>query len=301
MNDAVIAVIPARNEESTIGGVVQVAAKHVDRVLVVNDSSTDKTSAIALGNGAQVVDLPEPSGYSTALLAGCKLALTEGYATIVMLDADGAHDPLDVPVMLQAHGESSADLTIGERFHPGALANIPSTKRWANYFATHLVNLVLGSRLNDAACGFRVLGSHYAHALLEYGPMPGFSLAFHCIALARRRNFRIVGTRISVRYDATELACTTQHEFLDLLVASSKNIPPQDRAFAAVSELHVLVENLQPATVIIGKAILCLHPLPACGYVFQRQAECFSRITLGPVVDVDAAFSHLHPRETEMK
>jgi glycosyltransferase involved in cell wall biosynthesis len=290
---SIVAVIPARNEESTIAPVVQEAARHVTQVLVVNDCSTDGTNSTAKHHGARVLDLQKPSGYSAALLEGCKFALAEGHATIVMLDADGAHDPCDIPNVLRVHAECCADLTIGDRFYAGASPDIPSTKRWANHFATHLVNLVLDTRTLDAACGFRVLTSRYAYALLDHGPMPGFSLAFHCIALARRKSFRMASAPISVRYDATELAYTRQHEFLDLLAACTEHIPETKPAFAAVAELKGLVERLAPATVIIGDLTLCLHPLEQSGYVFQRQPSCFSKTALGPIVNIDEAFNHL--------
>jgi hypothetical protein len=290
MNETFV-VIPAQNEAGTIEFVVHEARQFVSKVIVVNDHSSDETKLFAGRAGAVVLDLEGPSGYSAALLAGWRYALDAKCGTIVTLDADGAHSPKEIPLLLDRHVQDSADLTIGDRFHNQALGDIPSTKRWANYFATALVNHILGTRLRDVACGFRAFSKTYAHTLLCREPMPGFTLAFRSLHFAILGDFRLASAPISVHYDASSLLCTTQTEFLDLLGFCVENVAKCKTTRACIMELKSLVARSKPSTIRIGEEMLCLCPIENKGYIFQRQSKCFGRRALGPIMDMDACFA----------
>lgn len=87
--------IPAHNEESTIGKLVDALSKSAD-VVVVDDGSTDRTSKIATSSGAHVVSLPKNMGYDSALASGIAYVRDRGYKGFVTCDADGQHLPSDV-------------------------------------------------------------------------------------------------------------------------------------------------------------------------------------------------------------
>jgi len=279
------AVIPARNEERTITQVVRGACEHSIRVLVVNDRSSDRTQELAAKAGANVITLHNGTGYSAALLAGCEFALSEGASEIITLDADGAHAASDVPRMVEAHRKGGAALTIGERFNE-PVDCLPSAKIWANFFATKLVNRVVGSDLKDVACGFRVLSRDFANELVRFGDMPGFSLAFVCIRLAVQRRQRICGTSVRVLYDATELAYTAQGELLDLIVACI-NSTKCDRMRSELDKIADAVRSLTPMTLTIGQRVLCLLPVEGRGFLFQCQPKEFERETVGTFVSLE--------------
>ena len=88
----------------------------VERVIVVDDGSTDKTSQVARLAGAEVVTLKENSGKAHALLLGLKKARELGCKAVVMLDADGQHFTKDIPRIAAAALSGDADLVIGSRF-----------------------------------------------------------------------------------------------------------------------------------------------------------------------------------------
>ena len=98
-----------------MGEIVRQTTKHVSSVVVINDYSSDKTSAYARKHGPIVLELSRPSGYSSALLAGLNYGAHNGYTTIVMLDTDGAHDPNEIPIMIN---QPVSELWRGSVTHP---------------------------------------------------------------------------------------------------------------------------------------------------------------------------------------
>jgi len=110
------AVLPAYNEEISIGSVVLRTRQYVDRVIVVDDGSSDRTSEIAKLAGAEVVQLDHNTGKAYALLLGLKHARQTGCSIAVMLDADGQHDPSEIQRVAGLVRIGKADLVIGSRF-----------------------------------------------------------------------------------------------------------------------------------------------------------------------------------------
>ena len=120
-----IAAMPAYNEESSIAKMVLGCKKCVDKVVVVDDGSTDATSEIALALGAYVVRHNKNEGYGAALRSCFKIARDLGADKMVIIDSDGQHDPGEIPSLLKPI-EMGADLVIGSRFCNGNGKNIPS-------------------------------------------------------------------------------------------------------------------------------------------------------------------------------
>ena len=97
----VVACIPAFNEEASIARVVLMAERFVDRVLVCDDGSTDMTGVIAEALGAEVVFHETNLGYGAALQSLFEEARKRGVDAVVTLDADGQHDPSEIPKLLK--------------------------------------------------------------------------------------------------------------------------------------------------------------------------------------------------------
>ena len=111
-------ILPAWNEQEALPAVLddlQMALPTVD-ILVVNDGSTDRTSQVARRGRTMVLDLPINLGVGGAMRAGYKFAWREGYDVAIQLDADGQHDPREVPNLLAAMASEQADVVIGARF-----------------------------------------------------------------------------------------------------------------------------------------------------------------------------------------
>jgi len=113
----VLVIIPAYNEEESVGKVVEKVHTLLPQVevLVINDGSTDLTSEKARGYGATVLDLPFNLGIGGAMQTGYKFAHEKGYDVAIQVDADGQHDPGEIPKLLLALTEKQVDMVIGSR------------------------------------------------------------------------------------------------------------------------------------------------------------------------------------------
>src|SRR5512141_759016 len=115
MSSSILALIPAYNEERHIAEVIRKTAQFLP-VLVVDDGSRDDTAACAEAAGATVLRQVPNQGKGAALRAGFRWALEHGYEAVLMLDADGQHDPQEIPLFLKAFAaEPPPDLIIGAR------------------------------------------------------------------------------------------------------------------------------------------------------------------------------------------
>jgi glycosyltransferase involved in cell wall biosynthesis len=156
----VLAVVPAHNEAGAIGGVVD-EIRAFDPgydVVVVDDGSTDATSAIAAAHGAAVVTLPFNLGIGGAVQTGFKYALEQGYELAVRLDGDGQHDPAELPRLLAPVQAGEADIVTGSRFADGNRSYRPPLARriGITWFAK-LVSVLTRQRVTDTTSGFQAL------------------------------------------------------------------------------------------------------------------------------------------------
>ena len=145
-------VIPAHNEEKTIGRIVSESSKY-GRVIVVNDGSHDDTSNVADKSGAFVLDHKKNSGYGKSLYDGMNLAVSMGADYIVTLDSDGQHEPKDIPKFIMAL-DDGYDVVVGSRFL--------GTKQWGTWkreLALKMLGLQLrifsGLKMSDCQSGYR--------------------------------------------------------------------------------------------------------------------------------------------------
>ena len=117
-----VAIVPARNEEEAVAGVVEELRAFDPEldVVVIDDGSEDLTAERAAAAGAAVVRLPFNLGIGGAVQTGFKYALDHGYDTVIRLDGDGQHDPQQIPNLLAPLERDEADVVVGSRFAEGA-------------------------------------------------------------------------------------------------------------------------------------------------------------------------------------
>lgn len=120
-------VLPAYNEEITIGSIVLLTRYYADNVIVVDDGSADRTAEIAKGAGAEVIIHKTNKGKGSALKTGFKAAADMGADIIVTMDSDGQHNPADIPNLLTPIIEEKVDMVIGSRYLNGMDKNTPPT------------------------------------------------------------------------------------------------------------------------------------------------------------------------------
>lgn len=151
----ILIVIPAYQEERSIGGVVRSLRERFPYdVLVVNDGSSDRTSVAAREADATVLDLPCNIGIGGAVQTGFLYAMDRGYDAVVRIDGDGQHEVEDIPKILEPILAGRADAAIGSRFleeteYRGSLPRIFGIR-----FFRLLVNLTTGYRVTDPTSGF---------------------------------------------------------------------------------------------------------------------------------------------------
>jgi glycosyltransferase involved in cell wall biosynthesis len=146
-------VIPALNEAASIAAVVAGCRRAGLPVYVVDDGSDDDTSGRARGAGATVLRHDVNLGKGRSLEDGLARAAADGFAAVVFLDADGQHDPAELPRLVAA-AEAGADLVLGCRdFGP----DMPLARRLTNRFQQWLLSLLAGRRLGDTQCGYRLV------------------------------------------------------------------------------------------------------------------------------------------------
>ena len=146
----VVVVIPALEEEATIGEVVRaIRAQGLDEVVVVDGGSRDRTAERAEEAGGRVV-VEEARGYGAACMAGVEEARRLGAEAVAFIDGAGAEDPADLPGLLAPLREGRAELVLGSRVHgvreEGALRR---RQRAGNWLATSLITLRFGHRYSD--------------------------------------------------------------------------------------------------------------------------------------------------------
>lgn len=202
-----IAGIPAYNEASTIGEVVREVKTYVDIVLVVDDGSSDDTARIAQEAGARVIEHDRNRGYGAALKTLFREVDRRGPDHLVILDADGQHEPSDIPKLIEAQCDSDAEIVIGSRFLDDARTDAPLYRRFGIRVINAMTNLSLGvvrsqSRLSDTQSGFRVYDSR-AIASLAVDETLGdrMSASTDILYHAHNRNYEIEEVGTTVHYD----------------------------------------------------------------------------------------------------
>jgi glycosyltransferase involved in cell wall biosynthesis len=159
----IVGVIPAYQCTATVGAVVSGLRAVLAEVVVVDDGSTDATSAAAASAGATVIRLASNQGKGAALRAGIDRALASGPEALALLDADGQHDPRELPALLAAWDARRPDLVIGSRLHDPA--RFPRARYWTNYIGSRILSRMTGFELEDSQSGYRLLAADLARRL----------------------------------------------------------------------------------------------------------------------------------------
>ena len=153
-NRTVCVLIPAYQEADSIGETVRRAREFIPDVFVVDDGSTDRTADNAAAAGAVVLRHDRNLGKGASLNTGFQHVRAQGFHLVITLDADGQHDPADIPRFVDAHVRTGIPVLVGNRFAHSA--KIPFLRRWINRFMSHLLCRQMGQYLPDTQCGFRL-------------------------------------------------------------------------------------------------------------------------------------------------
>jgi glycosyltransferase involved in cell wall biosynthesis len=199
----IIAVIPAFNEVTRIAQVVEHAKQYAQDVIVVDDGSADGTGDVAEQAGAHVVRHLENSGAGAATMTGIEAARRLKADIVVTLDADGQHDPSDIPLLLAPIMQNRADIVFANRF--GSTKNhIPLIRRFFNGIGNILTLLVTSKWVADSQCGFKVFGPKAIEELDLR--MNGFEFCTEIVRESVVHRWRVVQIPTRVTYSEYTMA-----------------------------------------------------------------------------------------------
>lgn len=153
----ILAIIPAYNEEGSVGKVVEEVRLNLPHmeVLVVNDGSTDRTAEKARASGATVLDLPFNLGIGGAMQAGYQYAYEKTYDIAIQVDADGQHDPEEIQKLLDALEVQKVDVAIGSRFMGSTEYKGSVMRRIGIAIFSGVISTIVRQKITDPTSGFR--------------------------------------------------------------------------------------------------------------------------------------------------
>ena len=165
--ERVAVLIPAYCESDSIADVVTTAKKHLPDVIVVDDASTDQTAIRARMAGATVLTRAKNGGKGAALIEGFQYVLDQGFDGVIALDADGFHDPDQIPKFLATYRRTHLPVLIGNRMYEPS--RVPLVRRWSIRMMSYWFYRLLGVYVPDPPCGFRFYRCDVLPFLLKFG------------------------------------------------------------------------------------------------------------------------------------
>ena len=198
---ALLAIIPALDEEETVTQVVRSVLDHLDAdVLVVDDGSTDDTVRRAVAAGAIVLSHPFNLGVGAALRTGFRFARDRGYPVAVQIDADGQHEVADAKRLVEAVTEGGADLVVGSRFSAGY--EVGTLRRLSMRMLSRRVSRYVGVPISDTTSGFRAFSARAIARFASAYPTAYLSDTVEALLLARDLGFTV--SELSVQMHARQ-------------------------------------------------------------------------------------------------
>ncbi len=191
----IVALIPAYNEETTIADVLERTRPFVSEILVVNDGSRDKTAEIARAHGVRVVSHLVNRGLGAAIGTGFAAALKIGADVVITLDADGQHDPIEIPKFIAAI-ENGADVVIGSRMM--TRTGMPWYRQVANMLGNLSTLILFGAYVTDSQSGFRAF-TKQALSKIDL-KTNGMEVSSELIAESKAHDLKIVEVPIQAIY-----------------------------------------------------------------------------------------------------
>ena len=188
--------IPAYNEERTVGSVVMLAREHGE-VVVVDDGSDDKTAEVARAAGARVLKHGKNLGYGAAMKTALEAARKMRADAFVFMDADGQHDPAEIPAVAAPVLGGEADFCQGSRFL-GKFVSAPAGRREGVALINRLNSAQNGKREIDSQCGFRAVSGRAAGKIAV--AQGGYAGCAEMAASAQHAGLRVCEVPVHVKY-----------------------------------------------------------------------------------------------------
>ena len=235
--------IPAFNEEQTIARVVLEAQKFAGKVVVCDDGSTDYTAKIAESLGADVVRHEKNGGYGASIKSLFMRAHELNADVFVTLDADGQHEPNEIPFVIKPIVDGAADVVIGSRFvDENGTAEMPLYRQLGAKLITKMVNGSSKNGVTDSQSGFRAY-SHLALDRLNFFE-DGMGASVEILLKASKQDLRIVEVPSTCKYHTGDVDTSSEH--------------PVTHGMGVVFSLIRLIVEERPLLMLGVPSLLCL-------------------------------------------
>lgn len=189
----VAVLIPAYREQDSVAEVVTEARRYLPDVIVVDDASGDRTALNAERAGATVIRRETNGGKGAALTQGFQFVLDQGFDAVIALDADGFHDPNQIPKFLETYRRTHIPVLIGSRM--AEPKKVLPVRRWSIRVMSYWLNRLMGVFVPDPPCGFRFYRCDVLPFLLETGS--SLPAEFEALLHIASRRIRVGSVRIT--------------------------------------------------------------------------------------------------------
>ena len=193
----VAVLLPAYNEEVAIASMILLSSEYADEVIVIDDGSSDRTREVSQMAGATVLYHNVNKGKGVALKTGFEYA--KNFDIVVTIDADGQHNPSEIPILIKPILDGEADIVNGSRYLNNQDTSTPKYRRVGQSVLDTATNIASGIKLTDSQSGFRAFSSESIQSFNF--DSEGFGIESDMLIEAAENNLRIVEVEITVRYD----------------------------------------------------------------------------------------------------
>jgi len=197
--------IPAYNEEKTIGDVVKRSLQYCDKVIVVDDGSSDGTASVAKQNGATVISHQKNQGYGAAVITLFDRARQENADILTIIDGDGQHDPGQIQLLVNTLEENNVDVVIGSRFLDDK-SSTPGYRKRGIKIITSAANFGADFKVSDSQSGFRAYSKRAINSI--HPTETGMSVSTEILMKISNKGLSVAEVPITVSYNGDS---STEH------------------------------------------------------------------------------------------
>jgi glycosyltransferase involved in cell wall biosynthesis len=234
-----LVVVPAYQEEQALPGTLKELHDVVPEldVLVVDDGSRDATAKVAAAADVTVARLPFNLGVGAAVRTGLRYAVDRGYRRVVVVDADGQHDPATIATLLAAL-DDGADMVIGSRFAAGSSFDVGRTRSRAMKSLHRVVRWQTGQSFTDTTSGFRAFDGPVVAMLARDYPVEYLADTVEVLLMVLRAGYKVVEVPVAMRTRAggqpsarhLQLAYNYLRLMIGILASASRRAMPPPAA-----------------------------------------------------------------------
>jgi len=189
----VLVMVPALNEEASVGQVLADLQDNGFHVLLISDGSRDETANIGRRVGVKVLELPINLGVGGALRAGFKFAVLRGYRGVVQVDADGQHPVEEIENLIRATNEQDAHMVIGSRFLMDEMTmEVSGIRRLAMRVLSQTASSATGTKITDSTSGFRLIQQPLLGEFAQQFANNYLGDTYESVISAGRGNYKVI-------------------------------------------------------------------------------------------------------------